>query len=77
MLPIELARPPIESPRTVISPALIGGICLSYQGFVVFLPANGMVLQIDWDESQLPALLGIKRAFMGELNKLEGVQNLQ
>ena len=75
-LPIEMAGSSIENPRDVMSPALIGKICLAYQGFMAFLPDNDMVLQIDWDESKLPTFVGVKKAVMSELNKSEALRDL-
>ena len=61
-LPIELAGSSIDNPRDVMNPALLGGISLAYQGFVTFLPKNDKVLQIDWDESELPTFKRIQKS---------------
>ena len=75
-LPIELAGSSIDNPRDVMNPALLGGISLAYQGFVTFLPENDKVLQIDWDESELPTFKRIQKAFRSELNKSEALRDV-
>ena len=52
-----------------MSPALMGGICLAYQGPLTFLPEGGTVLQIDWDKGDLPTLTGINKVVLSELIK--------
>ena len=54
-----------------MSPALIGENSLAYQGPVIFLPDNDVVLLIDWDESNLPIFKGVIKSVMRELNASE------
>ena len=74
--PIELAGSSIDNPRNVLNPALLGGISLAIQGFVTFLPNDDKVLQIDWDESQLPTFRRVQKAFKTELNKSEALRDV-
>ena len=75
-LPIELAGPSIDNSRNTLNPELLGGISLAFQGFVTFLPKNDKVLQIDWDESQLPTFKRVQKAFKSELNKPEALRDV-